>query len=318
MDSLSICWRGNAGSGKRTRLLESLREVAFSRRVPFNIQMKLLSFDSGNASTVAKGEDNDDEKPDSHQIEYESSLVHIGFDIARMSMQDKNILRPVLMNYGKGSNVLSGDNGHGKRIVVLYHAHLLSSESVLILQSVLEQNENDISIWITSEIPVIQRIRDWFVEVGVSSENDKSFDKMKITNEHINHNWHNIFKNKILQWKKNSLVNLNEVQEIKKFIYEILMRNLRWVECVHFLLDVIISMDELSENEKNKLLYVLSETQATGGYITLPSYRIPIVWENLFLKLRNAILDDETTVSNIGNVDRKCKKSKSTTTAKLD
>ena len=121
-----------------------------------------------------------------------------------MSMQDKNILRPVLMNYGKGSNVLSGENGHGKRIVVLYHAHLLSSESVLILQSVLEQNENDISIWITSEIPVIQRIRDWFVEVGVSSENDKSFDKMKQANEHINHNWHDIFKNKILQWK-NSL-----------------------------------------------------------------------------------------------------------------
>jgi hypothetical protein len=317
MDSLSICWRGNAGSGKRTNLIESLKHVAASRRIPFNIQMKLLSFDSGNASTVAKGDDDDGEKPDSHQIEYESSLVHIGFDIARMSMQDKNILRPVLMNYGKGSNVLSGENGHGKRIVVLYHAHLLSSESVLILQSVLEQNENDISIWITSEIPVIQRIRDWFVEVGVSSENDKSFDKMKQANEHINHNWHDIFKNKILQWKKNNQPNLNEVQEIKKFIYEILMRNLRWVECVHFLLDVIISMEELSENEKTKLLYVLSETQATGGYITLPSYRIPIVWENLFLKLRNAILEDETTVSTIGNVDRKCKKSKSTTTTRV-
>jgi hypothetical protein len=317
MDSLSICWRGNAGSGKRTKVLESLKQVAQYRKIPFNIQMKLLSFDSGNASTVAKGED-EEEKADSHQIEYESSLIHIGFDIARMSMQDKNILRPVLINYGKGSNVLSGEKGHGKRIVVLYHAHLLSSESVLIIQSVLEQNENDISIWITSEVPVIQRIRDWFVEVGVSSETDRTFNMMKRANEHIEHNWNDIFKNKILQWKKNNKPNLNEVQEIKKFIYEILMRNLRWVECVHFLLDVIISMEELSEKERLKLLYVLSETQATGGYITLPSYRIPIVWENLFLKLRNAILEDETTVSSIGNVDTKCKKLKSTIKPKVD
>ena len=61
MDSLSICWRGNAGSGKRTNLIESLKHVAASRRIPFNIQMKLLSFDSGNASTVAKGDDDDGE-----------------------------------------------------------------------------------------------------------------------------------------------------------------------------------------------------------------------------------------------------------------
>ena len=306
IDSLSISWRGMAGSGKRTQVIESLRRVAQYRKIPFNIQMKTLSFDSGNASTIAKGEEEED-KNDSHQIEYESSLVHIGFDIARMSMQDKNILRPVLTNYGKGSNVLSGEHGHGNRIVVLYHAHLLSSESVLIIQSVLEQNENDLSIWFTSEVPVVQRIRDWFVEIPVSSETDKTFVTMKQKNEHINHNWSDIFKMKLIQWKQNDKPNLNEVQEIKKFIYEILMRNLRWVECVHLLLDVIISMKELTEKERLKLLYVLSETQATGGYITLPSYRIPIVWENLFLKLRNAILEDVNEPS-IGCIDRKCKK----------
>lgn len=307
MDSLSICWRGMAGAGKHSNLINCLRIVANERKVPFNIQMKLLSFDSTNASTVAKGDD-DDDKSDSHQIEYESSLVHIGFDIARMSMQDKNILRPVLTNYGKGSNVLSGDNRIGNRIVVLYHAHLLSSESVLILQSVLEQNENNISFWITSEVPMIQRIRDWFVEVPVELENDKPFELIKKSSSHISHNWNDIFKIKFLHWKKNNTPNLDEIQEIKKLVYELLMRNLRWVECAHILMDVIISMDELTDNEKIKLLKVLADTQATGGYITLPSYRIPIVWENLFLKLRNAIIGED--VSSIRNVDRKCKKSK--------
>ena len=69
------------------------------------------------------------------------------------------------------------------------------------------------------------------------------------------------------------------------------------------------------DKDKQKLLYVLSQTQATGGYSTLPSYRIPIVWENLFLKLRNAILDDSSTEFSVGNLDRKCKKSKQTSVA---
>lgn len=308
IDTLSICWRGMAGSGKRTQCLEKLKQIASFRKIPFHIQMKTLSFDSGNASTVAKGEE-DEDKNDSHQIEYESSLVHIGFDIARMSMQDKNILRPVLTNYGKGSHVLSGENGHGNRIVVLYHAHLLSSESVLIIQSVLEQNENDLSIWLTSEIPVVQRIRDWFVEIPCASLEDKSFTLLKQKNPHIHHNWPDIFKMKLIQWKKNQYPDITEVQEIKKFVYELLMRNLRWVECVHFLLDVIILCDELTDREKEKLLFVLSQTQATGGYTTLPSYRIPIVWENLFLKLRNAILEDVREPS-ARCPDRKCKKVK--------
>jgi hypothetical protein len=294
MDTLCLAYRGMAGTGKRTKLLENLRLVASSRGLPFHIQMKTLSFDSGNASTVAKGEQDDEEsKSDNHTIEYESSLVHIGFDIARMSMQDKNILRPVLTNYGKGSHVLAGDKGCGNRIIVLYHSHLLSSESVLIIQSVLEQNDGDLSIWATTEMPMTQRIRDWFVEVQVRGDSsDRNFEIYKKKNNEKVHSWNDIFHKKFLSWLKNNEPNLTDVTDIKKFVYEILMRNLRMVECVHFLLDVILEMGELSEEKRLRLLQVLAETEATGGGITLPSYRIPIVWENLFLKLRNAIIDE--------------------------
>jgi hypothetical protein len=281
-----------AGTGKRTLLHESLKKIALSRDLPFHIQMKTLSFDSGNASTVAKGEqDDDDTKADNHTIEYESSLVHIGFDIARMSMQDKNILRPVLTNYGKGSHVLAGDKGCGNRIIVLYHAHLLSSESILIIQSVLEQNDGDLSIWVTTEMPVTQRIRDWFVEIP-SQGCDRNFEIYRNKLPEEVHNWSDIFHKKILSWMKNNEPNLTDVADTKKFVYEILMRNLRLVECVHFLLDVILQMDNLKEEQRLRLLKVLADTEASGGGITLPSYRIPIVWENLFLKLRNAIIDE--------------------------
>ena len=289
MDQLCLCFRGMAGTGKRTKVLERLKQIASLRGVPFQIQTKTLSFDSGNASTVNKGEQDDDEKADSHTIEYESSLVHIGFDISRMSMQDKNILRPVLTNFGKGSHVLAGDQGRGNRIIVLYHTHLLSSESVLIIQSVLEQNDGDLSIWFTSELPVIHRIHDWFIEVPVSGE-DRSF---QIFNKHKPHslNWPDLFKAKFNVWLKASLPTLKEIAEIKSFVYEILMRNLRWVECVHFLLDVIIQMEELNTKQRVLMLEVLANAKATGGGLTLPSYRIPIVWENLFINLRNAIID---------------------------
>lgn len=292
MDTLCLAYRGMAGTGKRRLLHGSLKNIALSRGLPFHIQMKTLSFDSGNASTVAKGEQDDDEtKADNHTIEYESSLVHIGFDIARMSMQDKNILRPVLTNYGKGSHVLAGDKGCGNRIIVLYHAHLLSSESILIIQSVLEQNDGDLSIWVTTEMPVTQRIRDWFVEIP-SEGSDRNFEIYKNKSPEEVHNWSDIFHKKLLSWMKNNKPNLTDVTDTKKFVYEILMRNLRLVECVHFLLDVILQMDNLKEDQRLRLLKVLADTEASGGGITLPSYRIPIVWENLFLKLRNAIIDE--------------------------
>ena len=291
LDTLCLCWRGMAGTGKRTQLQEKLKFIANSRNLPYNIQLKTLSYESGNASTVAKGEQDDDEKEDSHTIDYESSLVHIGFDIARMSMQDKNILRPVLTNYGKGSHVLGGEK-RGNRIIVLYHAHLLSSESILIIQSVLEQNDGDLSIWFSSELPVPQRIRDYFVEISTSGE-DRNFDLYKKQNVNlaIKHNWNDVFYMKLKSWL-NVKPNLKDVNEIKKFVYEILMRNLRWVECVHFLLDVIVQMEELNEGQRLRLLKVLADCEATGGGLTLPSYRIPIVWENLFLNLRNAIIDE--------------------------
>ena len=70
MDTLCLAYRGMAGTGKRASIIQSLKKVADSRGLPFHIQMKTLSFDSGNASTVAKGEqdDDDDSKSDNHTI----------------------------------------------------------------------------------------------------------------------------------------------------------------------------------------------------------------------------------------------------------
>jgi hypothetical protein len=273
-----------AGSGKRKSLVEHLKKVAENRGLPFSLTTRSLTGSTG-------GQEDDDDtvpKEETGQITYETSLIHMGFDIARMSMQDKQVLRPILLNFGQGSQVLAGNQGRGNRILVLYHAHLLSSESVLLLQSCLEQNEGDVSIWLTSELPVPYRIRDWFVSLPVAGK-DNGFVKFENQLGAPAANWPMIFHNLLQKWIDDSEPTIESVKEVKAFVYELLMRNLRWVEATHFLLDTIIQHEGMTEAQRVKCIEALALSEATGGGYTIPSYRIPILWENLFLQFRSIL-----------------------------
>jgi len=287
MDSLNLCWRGMAGVGKTKQLVKYLETIANLRGLPFAITMRSITGSGGGVSE--EGDEGATGEAEAGQIQYESSSVHIGFDVARMSMQDKQILRPVLLNFGQGSQVLAGNQGRGARILVLYHAHLLSSESVLLLQACLEQNEGDVSIWLTSEMPVPHRIRDWFVEVPVKGP-DSGFEKFRgeIEGDHIA-SWQTIFNNLLQKWINSSEPTIESIKEVKAFIYELLMRNLRWVEATHFLLDVILVHKGMTTDQRTKCLIALSNCEATAGGYTIPSYRIPILWESLFIQFRTIL-----------------------------
>jgi len=296
MDSLCLSWRGNPGTGKRAQLLQHLQLVARGRQLPFSLHTKFLQIGSATAGSTGEVDEADEttgeRTTEAGQFSYESSVVHVGFDVSRMSMQDKNILRPVFLRLGQGSQVLAGPQGHGSRILVLYHAHLLSTESILLLQAALEQNDGDLSVWMTSEIPIPVRVRDWFVEIPVKGV-DRQFElyKQKVFSDEHLADWPDVFVRLFSKWLKqgNGKPTLDDVPAIKSFIYELLMRNLRWTECVHFVLDAIIMMPGLSTEQRQKALDVVAKCEGTGGGQTLPSYRIPILWESLFLQLRSAI-----------------------------
>ena len=284
-----------AGTGKKTLLHDALKGVAATRGLPFSLQVRGTGATGATGDVTEAGatdEGADPEDSNVGQFMMETSLVHMGLDIARMSMQDKHILRPVLANLGQGSQVMAGEQGRGARILVLYHAHLLSSESVLLLQACLEQNEGDLSIWLTSELPVPQRIRDWFVEVSVAGE-DRAFEKFaQMTAAPAN--WPTIFKGIIDKWRAAGPPKIQDVKEVKAYVYEMLMRNLRWVEATHFILDVLLSHPEISDKQRKAAVGALAACEATGGGYTIPSYRIPILWESLFLQLRNIFAGAET------------------------
>lgn len=283
MDTLNICWRGMAGTGKKTELHKRLKEIANRRGLPFTLQTKCI-----NGSGGGEVGDDDADALVTGEITYEYSSVHMGYDIARMSMQDKQYLRPILSELGQGSQVLSGVQGRGARIIVLYHAHLLSSESVLLLQACIEQNEFDVSIWFTSEMPVPYRIRDWFIEVPVGGE-DLGFKEFSKTSNTPVANWTHIFKGILDKWLRSPKATIHSIKEVKSFVYELLMRNFRWVEAVHFLLDTIITHPTITEVQRFQCIEALAGCEATAGGYTIPSYRIPIIWESLFLKFRDIL-----------------------------
>ena len=301
MDGLHICWRGPPGTGKRRALQELLAAVAAVRGVPFTIATKPMApaeeapadDDSANNSSTAQRVG---------QLMMESSLVHIGFDVARMSMQDKQVLKPVFAGLGQGSQVLAGAGGRGARIVVLYHAHLLSSESIRLLQSCLEMNEGDVSIWLTAELPVAQRIRDWFVEVPVGG-----VDRMLSPGAPT---WPAVIEALFARWAAAPRATIETVKEVKTFVYDLLMRNLRWVEAAHHLLDAILASPSLTAEQRRAAVAALAACDATAGGYTIPSYRIPVLWESLFLTLRNIIQpvkqgDAPTRVKRTGRAGRR-------------
>ena len=267
--------------------MQHLKKVADLRGLPFTLTSRSIASSTGE----------EEEDAEAGQIQYESSHVHIGFDVARMSMQDKQVLRPVLLNFGQGSQVLAGNQGRGARILVLYHAHLLSSESVLLLQACLEQNEGDVSIWLTSEMPVPHRIRDWFVEVPTGGA-DSGLEQFRANNS-ITSSWQQIFDGLLQKWIDSPEPTIESIKEVKSFIYELLMRNLRWVEATHFLLDVILSHKGMTDTQRSKCLFALANCEATAGGYTIPSYRIPILWESLFIQFRTILAKEH--VAKIGN-----------------
>ena len=285
---MSICWRGPPGSGKRRALQEQLQLWARSMG-----QVYCLKRQSWNAplqgGDQSDGEDAE-ESSDKPLLPMEISIVHWGFDCARMSLQDKQYVKSILERWGRGSQVIA--EGHHQRCLVFYHAHLLSSESVIYLQAFLEENHADTLLWLTSEHPLPQRISDWCIEIPVPSATDKSLEKLLrdapagakagtiITPED---EIVMIYKRWISTEPK-----LSDVKQIRAIVYGLLHRNIRWTDGFHqwlFALDLI----PLTQEQKGKLAGVCIQQPFTGSGQTVPSYRIPVLWENYLLRLRNAM-----------------------------
>lgn len=287
----NLCWRGPPGAGKRYALHKALEEKARLRGISLKISTKIWSLEK--PKEADESDDDDDKVVSKDQIPFESSVIHFGFDVSRMSLQDRHILKPILERLGKGSHVLASQEKAEARILVFYHAHLLSTESCLILQSILEQDGLDISIWVTSEHPMPVRIAHHFREISVGGK-DKSLEKMKQRIRDVNgdpeglYDPQTLFDKATLRLCRKGPPTLHEVEGLRGFIYECLIRNIRWIECVHHFMVSLLKL-EIPEANRLAALRILAKQEGTAAGQTIPSYRIPMAWENLFLQMREAL-----------------------------
>jgi hypothetical protein len=292
MDELNLIWIGNRGTGKQTQIHKALQHVAQGRGIGFQIRKAIWTTDTNKKlqreSEQTEAQQDETETPQQGEgIPYEASLVHLGFDIARMSMQDKNYIASLLDRLGFGSEVAVGKKKQAvKRILVFYHAHLLSHDSVLQLQMALETHEGSLVIWCSSELPLPYELVDWFVEIPVAGK-DYTLSKMRQEYGANTMDWGQYFDQLLLEWSKKPMT-LDRVQEIRDWIYFCLQRNLRWQEVMHYILDSLLHLP-IPDDRLQRAMAILANEASTGGGQTLGSYRIPIAWEHLGLHLATAL-----------------------------
>ena len=292
MDEFNLIWIGNRGVGKQTQIHKALQNVAQSRGVNFSIRKGMWSTETNKRlqreSEQTEAQQDETETPAQGEgIPYEMSLVHLGFDIARMSMQDKNYIASLLERLGYGTEVAVGKKKQAvKRILVFYHAHLLSHDSVLQLQMALEQHEGSLVIWCSSELPLPYELIDWFVEIPVAGR-DFTLGKLRQEYGAQTLDWGSYFDNMIAEWAKKPMT-LARIQEVRDWVYFCLQRNLRWQEVIHYLLDSLLTA-RISDEKLTKTMSFLASLPSTGGGQTLGSYRIPIAWEHLGIGLAKCL-----------------------------
>lgn len=286
---LSICWRGPPGSGKRHALQHQLQAWAGSMGQTFSLKHHFWNAPLQGGEAGSDSDDDSNESDKKALLPMESSLVHWGFDVARMSLQDKQYVKSILQRWGRGSQVLSQvDNqkeSPSQRCLIFYHAHLLSNESVLFLQAFLEENYKDSVLWLTSEHPLPTRLADWCIEIPVPGS-DRTLAKLQKTYEPIltiEEEIHLIYQ----MWMRDE-PKLSDVKKVRALVYALLHRNIRWCDGFHLWMFTLDRL-ELTSEQRIRLAKICTQQPFTGAGQTVPSYRIPVLWENYLCQIRNVL-----------------------------
>lgn len=280
----SFAWRGPRGAGKRTQLLQYLEARAAAASVPFTIKQGTWFLNKPTGGTNADPDEEDEEAGKS--IPYEESAVHIGFDVARMSMSDKLFLQTILPRWTGQQDVTLVGSAITARYLVLYHAQHLTDESVLQLQEALEQCPN-FGVLLTTELPLCPRLRDFCLDIPVAGPDRLLAAYAAKSGLPATDAWRTFFVQTAEAWSKPWTP--TRVQEIRDWIYVCLQRNLRWTDMIAYWMEAIYELPWLTWDEKRAIYSLLATAEAGGGWMLVPSYRIPILWEAVQARLAHAL-----------------------------
>jgi hypothetical protein len=292
MQPCSYAWRGFRGVGKKTQLLHFLEKQANQAGLKFEV--KKGTWFLNKTSSGGGDPDEDDDETTGKSIPYEESAVHLGFDVARMSMSDKVFLQSILTRWTGQQDVCLTSSIIQTRYLVLYHAHFLTDESVLQLQECLEQYPT-FAILLTTELPLCSRLRDFCFEIPVVGEDNLLANYTKKANLIKEDVWLEFFKKTINEWSQDW--GPTKISDIRNWIYICLQRNLRWTDVLMYWLEVIYETEWITPNMRAKLLEIIWNAESGSGWVLVTSYRIPILWEHVHLKLAHQLYSFRTNTT---------------------
>lgn len=221
----------------------------------------------------------DDDELEGKRIPYEFSQIHLGFDVARMSMSDKIFLNSILQRWTGQDDLTLTTTTLPTRYLVLYHAHLLTDESILQIQETLEKFDN-FGVLMTTELPICSRLSDHVFEIPVPGY-DRLFEEYRKKWEPTATEdcWLTFFRMTLDKWTTTN--SYKSIFEIREWVYTCLQRNLRWTDMIYYWILVLEEITWLSKEERSKLWFYLANIESGGGWNLIPSYRIPIFWESV-------------------------------------
>jgi len=292
MNTLSFAWRGGPGSGKRTQLLQFLEKRATKHGVQFKVK-DAVWYMTKPSNGSADPDEEDEEGGTSKTIPYEESAIHMGFDVARMSMSDKLFLQSILGRWTGQQDVILSSNTLPMRYLVLYHAHYLTDESTLQLQEALEQFPS-FAVLFTTELPVCPRLRDMFFEIPVPYKAPKESDKLLtnyVTKAHLPPTdvWATYFDQTVEAWS--SSWTPGRVQEVRDWIYRCLQRNLRWTDVIRHWIEAVYRAPWMTPEKRRRILRAIWRAESGSGWVLVTSYRIPILWESVHLQIARTLYE---------------------------
>ena len=268
---MGIVWRCQDYKISKQAVHKRLERIAQDRGLQLNIIQKQWHLDSRVSDEQAQSEElRKDGLP------YETSLLHNAFSIARMSLQDRHYIRSIVESLGENAHVLNGD-----RILVLYEADLLSTESVLLIQRLLEMRSEsgNISVWMTVRESVPLKLNDWFLDIPIP------------LSAPLYHPWSVTVWEWVQTTRKLKEHKIKHVESLRALVYTLLQRNIRWFDIHQIFLELILEhYRELGPELTSKLLECLANSPNTAVGHTLTSYRIPLAWESLFVSLYDILV----------------------------
>jgi hypothetical protein len=153
---------------------------------------------------------------------------------------------------------------------------------VLQLQECLEQYPT-FAILLTTELPLSSRLRDFCFEIPVVGKDYLLANytrQTKLTEKDV---WLEYFKKTLNEWSKEW--NDQKIADVRSWIYICLQRNLRWTDVIMYWIEAIYATEWITPNKRKSLLEILWKAESSSGWTLVTSYRIPILWEHVHLKL---------------------------------